>query len=60
MQFALGQDRQLYHVDCHRQKFHPKCSVCTSLLPCGPDGIIRFHHNPYWKNRLGPQLLPAA
>lgn len=34
MQFLAGErDGLPYHLDCHKQLFHPRCSVCKGNLP---------------------------
>ena len=52
--FALGEDGRIYHVDCHKLRFHPRCDVCSAFLPAQPDGLIRFHHAPFWGLRFCP------
>ncbi len=44
----------MYHVECHKQAFHPRCDVCSAFLPAQPDGLIRFHHAPFWGLRFCP------
>ena len=44
----------MYHVECHKQAFHPRCDVCSAFLPAQPDGLIRFHHAPFWCLRFCP------
>lgn len=31
--FAVGQDGEPYHSNCHKQLFHPKCGVCHDYIP---------------------------
>lgn len=36
--FAVGQDGQPYHSECHKQLFHPKCGVCHDYIPTRAGG----------------------
>ena len=31
--FSVGEDGQPYHRACHKQRFHPRCSVCKDFIP---------------------------
>lgn len=44
----------MYHVECHKQAFHPRCDVCACFMAAGTDGRIRFHRTPFWGLRFCP------
>mmetsp|Transcript_20267 Transcript_20267/g.61060 ORF Transcript_20267/g.61060 Transcript_20267/m.61060 type:complete len:562 (-) Transcript_20267:314-1999(-) len=50
--FNIGEDGKLYHPQCHRQKFHPRCSCCNDHLPIDAMGMVRFHHQPFWNTKF--------
>lgn len=55
-QFAVGQgDGKPYHLECHKLKFHPTCSVCDNYIPASQQGTIEFKENPFWKERYCPR-----
>lgn len=53
-QFAVGEDGRMYHVECHKQAFHPRCDVCACFMAAEADGRIRFHRTPFWGLRFCP------
>jgi hypothetical protein len=50
-QFNLGEDGQAYHPACHKELFHPRCSVCADFIPQAADGRVEWNEHPFWKAR---------
>eukprot|EP00192_Tetraselmis_astigmatica_P003343 CAMPEP_0117666978 /NCGR_PEP_ID=MMETSP0804-20121206/10688_1 /TAXON_ID=1074897 /ORGANISM="Tetraselmis astigmatica, Strain CCMP880" /LENGTH=535 /DNA_ID=CAMNT_0005474607 /DNA_START=220 /DNA_END=1824 /DNA_ORIENTATION=- len=46
-----------YHSDCHRQRFHPRCTVCEDYIPPRADGFVEYSENAYWKTRFCSQHI---
>ncbi|KAK9863197.1 hypothetical protein WJX84_000665 [Apatococcus fuscideae] len=53
--FAIGDDQRAYHVNCHKQAFHPCCSVCKGFLPVEKDNRVVFLENRFWHERYCPK-----
>ncbi|KAK9817482.1 hypothetical protein WJX74_001651 [Apatococcus lobatus] len=53
--FAIGNDHRAYHVHCHKQAFHPCCSVCQGFLPVEKDNRVVFLENRFWHERYCPK-----
>lgn len=51
VQFACGSDGKPYHMDCHKTKFHPICSICNNFVPSRPDGKIEFRELRFWREK---------
>ncbi|WIA18924.1 hypothetical protein OEZ85_003595 [Tetradesmus obliquus] len=52
--FAVGHDQQPYHEACHKQLFHPVCSVCKQYIPEGPSGQTEWREHPFWRLKQCP------
>ncbi|CAI5957139.1 unnamed protein product [Closterium sp. NIES-65] len=47
-------DGKPYHAACHRQLFHPKCTVCQDFIRPNPAGMINFRSHPFWGDKWCP------
>eukprot|EP00775_Hariotina_reticulata_P004383 gene4383-4637_t len=52
--FAVGDDGLPYHLSCHKQLYHPRCTVCHDFIPERADGRTEWRENPFWKNKHCP------
>eukprot|EP00882_Tetradesmus_deserticola_P008575 GHRQ01009043.1.p1 GENE.GHRQ01009043.1~~GHRQ01009043.1.p1 ORF type:complete len:380 (+),score=110.79 GHRQ01009043.1:620-1759(+) len=52
--FAVGHDQLPYHEACHKQLFHPVCSVCGQFIPEGPSGHTEWREHPFWRLKQCP------
>lgn len=44
-----------YHVECYRERFHPKCCVCRERIACDARGTVRWLTQPYWDTPYCPE-----
>ncbi|EFN54802.1 hypothetical protein CHLNCDRAFT_35770 [Chlorella variabilis] len=48
---------RLYHLDCHRAKFHPKCDVCGDYCPEEAHRRIVWSEVAFWRQRFCPHHI---
>lgn len=48
IQFAIGEDGRPFHMQCHKEEFHPKCNVCGDYLPMQEAGRVVWSAIPFW------------
>jgi hypothetical protein len=54
-QFTISENGEPMHPSCHRNEFHPRCTVCSSFLPEEPGTHrIVWQVTPFWNDKTCP------
>ncbi|XP_013746710.1 protein DA1 isoform X1 [Brassica napus] len=43
-----------FHKACYRERFHPKCDVCSLFIPTNHAGLIEYRAHPFWVQKYCP------
>ncbi|KAG2319708.1 hypothetical protein Bca52824_012921 [Brassica carinata] len=43
-----------FHKACYRERFHPKCDVCSHFIPTNLAGLIEYRAHPFWVQKYCP------
>uniref|UniRef100_A0A1J3DV05 Protein DA1 n=1 Tax=Noccaea caerulescens TaxID=107243 RepID=A0A1J3DV05_NOCCA len=43
-----------FHKACYRERYHPKCDVCSYFIPTNPAGLIEYRAHPFWVQKYCP------
>ncbi|XP_010533250.1 PREDICTED: protein DA1 isoform X2 [Tarenaya hassleriana] len=43
-----------FHKACYRERYHPKCDVCSHFIPTNPAGLIEYRAHPFWIQKYCP------
>nr|WID60820.1 DA1 protein [Arabidopsis thaliana] len=43
-----------FHKACYRERYHPKCDVCSHFIPTNHAGLIEYRAHPFWVQKYCP------
>ncbi|CDY26685.1 BnaA06g13370D [Brassica napus] len=43
-----------FHKACYRERYHPKCDVCSLFIPTNHAGLIEYRAHPFWVQKYCP------
>ncbi|ESQ34875.1 hypothetical protein EUTSA_v10007382mg [Eutrema salsugineum] len=43
-----------FHKACYKERYHPKCDVCSLFIPTNPAGLIEYRAHPFWVQKYCP------
>ncbi|CAH8381277.1 unnamed protein product [Eruca vesicaria subsp. sativa] len=43
-----------FHKTCYRERYHPKCDVCSHFIPTNHAGLIEYRAHPFWVQKYCP------
>nr|XP_018450589.1 PREDICTED: protein DA1-like isoform X3 [Raphanus sativus] len=43
-----------FHKACYRERYHPKCDVCSHFIPTNYTGLIEYRAHPFWVQKYCP------
>ncbi|TYJ49273.1 hypothetical protein E1A91_A01G123100v1 [Gossypium mustelinum] len=43
-----------FHKSCYKERYHPKCDVCSHFIPTNPAGLIEYRAHPFWIQKYCP------
>ncbi|KAK8512490.1 hypothetical protein V6N13_082965 [Hibiscus sabdariffa] len=43
-----------FHKTCYKERYHPKCDVCSHFIPTNPAGLIEYRAHPFWVQKYCP------
>ncbi|KAK8623357.1 hypothetical protein V6N13_118243 [Hibiscus sabdariffa] len=43
-----------FHKTCYKERYHPKCDVCSHFIPTNPAGLIEYRAHPFWIQKYCP------
>ncbi|KAE8679884.1 Protein DA1-related 1 [Hibiscus syriacus] len=43
-----------FHKSCYKERYHPKCDVCSHFIPTNTAGLIEYRAHPFWIQKYCP------